>query len=161
MCIWGATIDFENKYKHEYGAMCHWTDPTLATTDLEKFLDIFLLLLLFNFNEFFIPPLTFIFITYLSKNPTKMILYTFFFNFCNWFYFVFFILYFWDLNIYYRFLFFVFFLLFYYQFCTFKNLIFSIHFHLGIWLLAWLLSHLLTLPFLLQVTSISFLPLLF
>ena len=31
----------------------------------------------------------------------------------------------------------------------------------GIWLLAWLLSPVLTLPFLLQVTSISFIPLLF
>jgi len=39
------------------------------------------------------------------------------------------------------------------QYCTFKNLIFSIHFHLGVWLLAWLLSPLLTLPFLPQVTS--------
>ena len=45
--------------------------------------------------------------------------------------------------------------------CTFKNLIFSTHFHLGMWLLAWLLSPPLTLPFLSQVTSISSLPLLF
>ena len=44
---------------------------------------------------------------------------------------------------------------------TFKTLIFSTPFHLGVWLLAWLLSPLLTFPFLYQVTSISSLPLLF
>jgi len=45
-----------------------------------------------------------------------------------------------------------------YQLCTPENLIFSVHFHLGIWLPALLLSPLLRLPFLLQVTSISLLP---
>ena len=40
-CIWGATVDFENKYKLEQGIIWHWNDPTLITTAPEKFLDIF------------------------------------------------------------------------------------------------------------------------
>ena len=82
-----------------------------------------------------------------------------FYNFCDWFCLVFLILYFWESNVYPRFLILLFSIC--YQFCTFKNLIFCIHFHLGMWLLAWLLSPVLTLPFLPQVTSISSLPLLF
>ena len=72
-------------------------------------------------------------------------------------FFVFFILYFWESNIYFRFSIFAFWYLL--SILSFKNLIFSIHFHLGVWLLAWLLSSLLSLPFLPQVTSISSLPL--
>ena len=55
------------------------------------------------------------------------------------------ILYFWESNVYSRFLIFSFCIC--YQFCTFKNPIFSTHFYLGMWLLAWLLSPLLTLHF--------------
>ena len=56
---------------------------------------------------------------------------------------VFLILYFWGSNLYSKFLIIAF--GFCYQFCTFKNPIFSANFYLGVWLLAWLLSPLLTL----------------
>ena len=59
-------------------------------------------------------------------------------------FFVFFILYFWQSNLYSRFLIFAFCIC--YHFCTFKNLIFSIHFHLGNWLLTRLVSPLLIPP---------------
>ena len=48
-----------------------------------------------------------------------------------------------------------------YQFQTFKNLIFTMRFHLGIGLLGWLLSPLLTFPFLFLDISISLVILLF
>ena len=48
------------------------------------------------------------------------------------------ILYFWEPNLYSRFLIFGFGIC--YQFCTFKNPIFSTHCYLGVWLPAWLLS---------------------
>ena len=48
-----------------------------------------------------------------------------------------------------------------YQFCTAKNLIFRINFYIRIWLSVWLFSTFWTLPFLLQITFISFLPLLY
>ena len=51
------------------------------------------------------------------------------------------ILYFWESNLYFRFLIFAFGIC--YQFCTFKNPIFSTHFYLGARLLAWLLFPLL------------------
>ena len=76
-----------------------------------------------------------------------------YYNFHDWFCFVFLILYFWECNLYSRFLTFAFCIC--DQFCTFKNLIFSIHFCLGVWLLDWLHSPLLTLPFLPQFTSNS------
>ena len=46
-------------------------------------------------------------------------------------------------------------------FCISKNLIFSTHFFTGIWLLALLLSSLLTLSFLPHIISVSFSPLLY
>jgi len=62
----------------------------------------------------------------------------------------FFISYLWEFNFYSKFLIFAFYLLL--LLCIFKSLNFNIHFHLGIWWLAWLLSSFLTLPFLLLVT---------
>ena len=38
---WRGPIDLENKYKLKQGALWNWTDPTLLTTALEKFLDIY------------------------------------------------------------------------------------------------------------------------
>ena len=55
-----------------------------------------------------------------------------------WLCIAFLILYFWESNLYSRFLILLFGI--FYQFCTFKNPIFITHFYLGVWLLAWLLS---------------------
>ena len=81
-------------------------------------------------------PLIFIFITITLQKKTpflKQISYIFFIIFVT-----FFLLYFWESNLYSRFL--IFLLGICYQFCTFKNPIFSTHFNLGVWLLAWLPS---------------------
>jgi len=49
LCIWGAILDLENKYKQEQRTIWYWTDSTLPTTGPEKFLDAFLLSSHFNF----------------------------------------------------------------------------------------------------------------
>ena len=100
-----------------------------------------------------ITPLIFIFITYYyfakkkRERPyffkSKLHIYIYFIIFVTFFPFAL-ILYFWKSNLYSRFLIFAFW---YYQFCTSKNPIFSTHFHLGVRLLAWLLSPPLDSPF--------------
>jgi len=111
-----------------------------------------------------ITPLIFIFITYYyfekKKDPIfkASFIYIYIIIFVTLFFSL--ILYFWESNLYSRFLIFAFGIC--YQFCTFKNPIFSTHFYLGARLLAGLLSSPpWTLVFLYQVASISSLPLLF
>jgi len=67
-------------------------------------------------------------------------IYIFFYIFVS-----FLLLYFWESNLYSRFLILNFGIC--YQFCTFKNPIFSTNFYLGVWLLAWLPSTPFDFPF--------------
>ena len=102
-------MDLEKKYKLEQGTIWNWTDPTLSSTAPEKFLDIFYY---YHFLNFFIIPLIFISKTYyyLEKKTLffKQISYIYiFYNFCHFVSF-FLILYFWDSNLYSRFLIFAF-----------------------------------------------------
>ena len=95
-----------------------------------------------------ITPLIFIFITYYyfaKKRPSfkSNFIYIYIKIFVTLFFSL--ILYFWESNLYSRFLIFAFWYL--YQFCTFKNPIFSTHFYLGARLLAGLLSPTLDSPF--------------
>ena len=144
----------------------NWMDLTLPSTTPEKFLDIFLLL---SFLIFYFLYYSFNFHLYNLPLPCKkrpyfkanfIYIHTYiYYNFCDWFCFVLLMLYFWESNLYSRFLIFAFWYLL--SILYFKILTFTTRFYLGVWLLAWFPSPLLTLPFLLRVTTISFLLLLF